>query len=38
MPLLPTYYMNRKLVASAIKKNQPFANQVGYSADARVCS
>lgn len=37
MPLLPHIGDTRVLEASATKKNQPFALQTGYTAEARTC-
>ena len=37
MPLLPHVGDTRKLTSTAIKKNQPFATQTGYTAEAGTC-
>jgi Flp pilus assembly protein TadG len=38
MPLLPSAYGERTLTAKTVKKNQPFADQVGYGSDAGTCA
>ncbi|WP_088306599.1 TadE/TadG family type IV pilus assembly protein [Novosphingobium sp. B 225] len=37
VPLMPGHWNERSLTASAIKKNQPFANQTGYGSTAGIC-
>ena len=37
VPFMPSHWTKRSLTASAIKKNQPFANQVGYGSTAGTC-
>lgn len=37
VPFMPAHWTKRSLKASAIKKNQPFANQVGYGSTAGIC-
>lgn len=37
VPFMPNHWTKRSLTASAIKKNQPFANQVGYGSTAGTC-
>lgn len=37
IPLMPNEWNTRSLTASAIKKNQPFANQTGYGSTAGIC-
>lgn len=38
VPFLPESWKQRKLKSTAIKKNQPFANQQGYGSRAGICS
>lgn len=37
VPFIPSQWNTRQLVASAVKKNQPYANQDGYSNSSGVC-
>jgi len=38
IPFMPNQWNERKLTATAIRKNQPFANQDGYGSTAGTCS
>jgi Flp pilus assembly protein TadG len=38
IPFMPAKWNQRTLTSTAVKKNQPFANQQAYSATARICS
>lgn len=37
VPFLPSAWSKRKLTATAVKKNQPFANQTAYSSTKKTC-
>ena len=37
VPFMPEAWESRSIAASAIRKNQPYANQAGYSATAGTC-
>ncbi|AKH41532.1 Flp pilus assembly pilin Flp [Altererythrobacter atlanticus] len=38
IPFMPEMWNERTLTATAVKKNQPFANQLGYATTAGTCS
>lgn len=37
IPVLPSAWASRKLMATAVKKNQPYANQPPYSSTTKAC-